>query len=87
MGSVPINAAIVVIMIRHLVGAHAPCVLVVAAHQRCAGHPVSGAEHEADVLATAKALKAETGVAGPVCAMLMIYRSDTSWDIERIGQF
>jgi hypothetical protein len=73
--------------IKLLIGAHAPRVLVVVAHQRCAGHPVSDAEHETDVLATAKALKAETGFSGPVRAMLMAYRSDTSWDIQLIGQF
>ncbi len=71
--------------IKLLIGAHAPQVLVVVAHQRCAGHPVSDAEHEADVLATAKALKAETGFAGPVRAMLMVYGSDTMWDFKPIG--
>jgi len=73
--------------IKLLIGAHAPRVLIVVAHQRCAGHPVSDAEHETDVLATAKALKAETGFSGPVRAMLMVYRSDTAWDIQPIGQF
>ena len=73
--------------IKFMVGAHAPTVLVVVAHQGCLGHPVSDAEHETDVLATAKALKAETGFSGPVRAMLMAYRSDASWDIQAIGQF
>ena len=73
--------------IKLLVGAHAPRVLVVAAHQRCAGHPVSDDEHETDVLATAKALKAETGFAGTVRAILMVYHSDTSWDLRPVGQF
>ena len=73
--------------IKLLIRAHAPLVLVVVAHQRCAGHPVSDAEHETDVLATAKALKAETGFAGPVRALLMVYGSDTSWDFKPIGQF
>ena len=73
--------------IRFFIAAHAPLVLVVVAHQRCLGHPVSDAEHETDVLATAKALKAETGFSGPVRAMLMVYRSDTSWDIKPVGQF
>jgi hypothetical protein len=73
--------------IKLLIGAHAPRVLVVVAHQRCAGHPVSDGEHEIDVLETAKALKAATGFPGPVRAMLMVYRSDTSWDFKPIGQF
>ncbi|MGC9953005.1 MAG: carbonic anhydrase [Rhizomicrobium sp.] len=73
--------------IKLLVRAHAPRVLVVLAHQRCAGHPVSDAEHETDVLATAKALKAETGFAGPVRAVLAGYRTDTSWELRPIGQF
>jgi len=73
--------------IKLLVGAHAPLILVVVAHQRCAGHPVSDAEHEADVLATAKALKEQTGFAGPVRAVLMVYGSDISWDFKPIGQF
>ena len=73
--------------IKVLVTAHAPTVLVVAAHQGCLGHPVSDAEHRADVLATAKAVKAETGFPGPVRAMVMTCRSDTSWDFESVGQF
>ena len=73
--------------IRFFIAAHAPLVLIVVAHQRCLGHPVSDGEHETDVLATAKALKAETGFSGPVRAMLMVYRSDTSWDINPVGQF
>ena len=73
--------------IKLLVGAHAPRVLVVLAHQRCAGHPVSDGEHETDVLATAKALKAQTGFAGPVHAVLAVYHSDTSWDLRPVGQF
>ena len=73
--------------IKLLVGAHAPRVLVVVAHQRCAGHPVSDAEHETDVLATAKSLKTETGFAGPVHAILAVYHSDTSWELRPVGQF
>jgi hypothetical protein len=73
--------------IKLLIVAHAPRVLVVAAHQRCAGHPVSDGEHETDVLATAKALKAQTGFAGPVHAVLMVYHSDTAWDLRAVGQF
>ena len=73
--------------IKFLVGAHAPRALVVLAHQRCAGHSVSDAEHETDVLATAKALKAETGFDGPVRAVLLVYHSDKSWDLKPIGQF
>ncbi|MGA7676089.1 MAG: carbonic anhydrase [Rhizomicrobium sp.] len=73
--------------IKLLIGVHAPSAVVVAAHQRCAGHPVSDAEHETDVLATAKALKAQTGFDGPVRAVLLVYHSDTSWDLKPIGQF
>jgi hypothetical protein len=77
----------VVGQIGFFIAAHAPQVLAVVAHQRCLGHPVSDAEHEADVLATAKALKAETGFAGPVRAVLMVYRSNASWNFKPIGQF
>jgi hypothetical protein len=70
-----------VAQIKLLIGAHAPVVVVVLAHQRCAGHPVSDAEHAADVAATAKALKAATGFAGPVRAALLVYHTDTSWDL------
>ena len=73
--------------IKLLVGAHAPRVLVVLAHQRCAGHPVSDGEHETDVLVTAKALKAQTGFTGPVRAILAVYHSDTSWGLRPVGQF
>jgi hypothetical protein len=48
---------------------------------------VSDGEHETDVLATAKALKAETGFAGPVHAVLMVYHSDITWDLRPVGQF
>ncbi|MDE2133560.1 MAG: hypothetical protein KGM97_04435 [Alphaproteobacteria bacterium] len=70
-----------------LIAAHAPRVLVVAAHQRCAGHPVPDVEHETDVLATAKALKAATGFFGPVCAVVAVYHSDTRWELKPVGQF
>ncbi|MDE2112886.1 MAG: hypothetical protein KGJ79_17245 [Alphaproteobacteria bacterium] len=73
--------------IKLLVGAHAPRALVVAAHQRCAGHPVSDIEHEADVLVTAKALKVGTRFDGPVRAVLAVYRSETVWDLKAIGEF
>jgi hypothetical protein len=73
--------------IKLLIGAHAPRALIVVAHHRCAGHPVSDAEHETDVLATAKALKAETGFEGPVHAALAVYHSDTAWDLKPIGRF
>jgi hypothetical protein len=76
-----------VAQIKLLIGAHAPRVIVVLAHQRCAGHPVSDAEHVADAAATAKALKAATGFAGPVRAALMVYRSDTSWDLKLLEAF
>jgi hypothetical protein len=39
------------------------------------------------VLATAKALKAETGFDGPVRAVLAVYRSDTVWALKPIGEF
>jgi hypothetical protein len=71
-----------VAQVKLLIGAHAPRVIVVLAHQRCAGHPVSDAEHDTDVAATAKALKAATGFAGPVRAALMVYHADTAWDLQ-----
>lgn len=73
--------------IKLLIGAHMPRILVVLAHQRCAGHPVSDTEHEADVEATARALKAATGFFGPVRAIVAIYQSDTSWDLKPLGEF
>jgi len=79
--------AVAVRQIKLLIGAHAPQVLIVVAHERCAGHPVPDGEHLTDAAATAKALKAETGFSGPVHAALMAYHSDTSWDLQPIGQF
>lgn len=73
--------------IKLLIGAHSPVVLVVLAHQRCAGHPVSDAEHDTDVEATARALKAATGYLGPVRAAVAVYHSDTSWDFKPLGEF
>ena len=73
--------------IKLLIGAHAPLVLAVVAHQRCAGHPVTDGEHDAHVVATAKALKAETGFAGPVRAIVAVYQSDTAWDLKDAASF
>jgi hypothetical protein len=73
--------------IRLLIGAHQPESLAVLAHQRCAGHPVSDEAHDTDVAAAAKALKAETGFAGPVAAMVAVYHTDSKWDLKRIGTF
>ena len=76
-----------VAQIKLLIGAHAPLVLAVVAHQRCAGHPVTDGEHDAHVVATAKALKAETGFAGPVRAIVAVYQSDTAWDLKDAASF
>jgi hypothetical protein len=76
-----------VAQIKLLIGAHAPLALAVVAHQRCAGHPVTDAAHDADVVATAKALKAETGFAGPVRAIVAVYHSDTAWELKQAGVF
>jgi hypothetical protein len=73
--------------IKLLIGAHAPSVVVVLAHQRCAGHPVSDPEHDADVAATAKALKAETAFTGPIKAIVAVYRSDTAWELKTLAEF
>lgn len=73
--------------IKLLIGAHNPVNLVVLAHQRCAGHPVADPEHDTDAAATAKALKAATGFGGPVKAIIMVYRSDTAWDLRPLTEF
>lgn len=75
-----------VAQIKLLIGAHAPAAVVVLAHQRCAGHPVSDAEHDRDAVATAEALKAATGFDGPVKAVVAIYRSDTAWDLKTLAE-
>jgi len=76
-----------VAQIKLLIGAHAPQVLTVVAHQRCAGHPVSDGEHDADVVATAEALKKETGFAGPVRAIIAVYHTDMKWDLKDVASF
>jgi hypothetical protein len=78
---------VAVAQIKLLVGAHAPKAVVVLAHQRCAGHPVSDGEHDADAAATARALKVETGFPGPVMAMVALYRSDKAWDLKTLAEF
>ena len=70
-----------------LIGAHFPRILAVIAHQRCAGHPVTDATHDVDVLATAKSLKDETAFKGPVRAIVAVYRTDTAWDLKQTGEF
>ena len=70
-----------------LIGVHAPQAVVVLGHQRCAGHPVIDADHDTDVAAVAKALKAATGFSGPIKAAVAAYRSDTAWDLKAIAEF
>ena len=74
-----------VAQIKLLIGAHAPVVVAVVGHQRCAGHPVSDAEHDTDVVATAKALKEATGFAGPLRAVVAVYHSDLSWNLRDVA--
>ncbi|MDE2184327.1 MAG: hypothetical protein KGJ78_15005 [Alphaproteobacteria bacterium] len=76
-----------VAQIKLLIGAHGPVALIVLAHQRCAGHPVSDAEHDIDVAATARALKAETGYMQAVHAAVAVYRSDMAWDLKPVAQY
>jgi carbonic anhydrase-like protein len=71
--------------IKLLIGAHTPVSLVVVAHQRCAGHPVTDPEHDHDAAETARELKHHTGFAGPVLAYVAVYRSDLDWDFKRVG--
>ena len=71
--------------IKLLIGAHHPTALAVVAHQRCAGHPVSDADHDRDVAAAAKALKAETSFEGPVAAIVAVYNSDSNWGLKRVA--
>jgi len=70
-----------------LIGAHKPAALAVIAHQRCAGHPVSDETHDADVAATARALKEKTGFGGPVAALVATYTSDSNWGLKKVGEF
>ncbi len=70
-----------------LIGAHNPVSLMVLAHQRCAGHPVTDWDHDSDVAKTAQALKAETGFTGKVRAAVAVYRSDTAWDLKPLADF
>ena len=76
-----------VAQIKLLIGAHAPQVVTVVAHQRCAGHPVSDGEHDADVVATARALKEATGFSGPVRALVAVYHTDLRWDLKDVASF
>jgi len=76
-----------VAQIKLLIGAHHPQVVAVVAHQRCAGHPVTDGEHDADVVATAEALKQETGFSGPVRALIAVYHTDTTWDLKDVASF
>ena len=70
-----------------LIGVHAPQAVVVLGHQRCAGHPVIDADHDTDVAAVAKALKAVTGFSGPIKAAVAAYRSDTAWDLKAVAEY
>jgi hypothetical protein len=70
-----------------LADAHHAAALAVVAHQRCAGHPVDDHQHEADVVAAAKALKTALDFAGPVFAIVATYKSDTNWGLKTIGHY
>jgi hypothetical protein len=70
-----------------LIGAHDPVVLAVVAHQRCAGHPVSDADHDTDVGAVAKELKQATAFSGPAVAMVATYRHDRKWGLKLVGAY
>ena len=70
-----------------LISAHAPIVIAVCAHQRCAGHPVSDEAHLGDVAAAAQALKGETGFAGPSHALIAQYRADLRWTVKEVEKY
>ncbi len=78
---------IAVSQIKLLIAIHKPVVIVVLAHQRCAGHPVPDWNHDGDVAKTAQALKTEAGFAGPIRAAVAVYRSDTSWELKPGADF
>ena len=70
-----------------LIGAHNPVLLAVAAHQRCAGHPVSDEEHARDVATVTRALKDGVEFSGPAIAMVATYKNDRKWGLEEIARF
>ena len=72
---------------RLLIGAHEPAVMAVVAHQRCAGHPVSDADHETDVVAVAQALKRETEFPGRTAALVATYYHDRKWGLKLVHSF
>jgi len=78
---------IIVAQVKLLIAIHKPVKLVVLGHQRCAGHPVPDWDHDTDVAKTAKALKAEADFAGPVRAVVAVYRADTSWELKPEADF
>jgi hypothetical protein len=59
--------------------------VALVAHQRCAGHPVTDAEHEQDVVTTATALKEALAFKGPVSAVIAIYKTDSRWNLKRVA--
>jgi carbonic anhydrase-like protein len=70
-----------------LAKAHHAVALAVVAHQRCAGHPVDDGQHEIDVAAAAKALKAALDFEGPAYALVATYNSDSDWGLKTIGKY
>jgi hypothetical protein len=70
---------------KRVIVVRAPLVLAVVAHHQCIGHPVPDEKHGTDVISIAAALKAETGFAGPIRAIVAVYRSDTAWDLEAVA--
>jgi hypothetical protein len=79
--------AAVLFQVRLLIEVHAPTTLAVAGHERCAGNPVSDAEHRTAVMKTAGKLKEAVRFAGPVHAIMLVYHSDAKWGIETVAQY
>jgi hypothetical protein len=73
--------------VKLLADAHHAVAIAVVAHQQCAGHPVDDAQHDSDVAAAAKTLKAAIGFAGPAYALVATHRSDSDWGLKEVGRF
>ena len=72
--------------VKLLADAHHAAALVVVAHQRCAGHPVSDDQHDVDVVAVARELKASLGFPGPVHALVATYGTDRKWGLKQVAK-
>ncbi len=69
-----------------LIGAHKPVALAFVAHYNCAGHPVSGEEHDAHSQQMMEYYAQELDFKGDMVAYCAVNKSDSDWELKEIAR-